>query len=361
MKKRGIIIIAVILVVAIAAFLIFNNTGKKPAGIGIALITDVGNIDDQSFNQGTWEGIVAYAEAEKLVKDVDYAYFRPSEDSDTARIEEITNAIEKGAKIVVLPGYLFDTAVVDLAAKNEGVMFLGVDLTPANNYTANINNIAYNEEIAGFCAGYAAVKDGYTKLGYLGGIDVPAVVRYGHGFVQGADAAAAEVGADVEVKYWYSGAFWPTDEIKAKMDSWYAEGTEVVFAAGGGILYSCLAAANEGNGLVIGVDTDQGYIDERIITSAYKLIPTAVQSALNKVKAANGVFPADLAGKTTLYGATEGAVGIPTAEGSWRFNTFTVEEYEAMFQKIVAGEIVISDDINNHPTTSDRVVADYQN
>ena len=353
--KKG---LALLLVVVLTLGL---SVSAMAEGIGIALVTDVGNIDDQSFNQGTWEGIVAYAEAEGLVKDTDYAYFRPSEDSDTARIEEITNAIEKGAKTVVLPGYLFDTAVVDMAAKYPEVMFLGVDLTPADNYTPNINNIAYKEEIAGFCAGYAAVKDGYTKLGYLGGIDVPAVVRYGHGYVQGADAAAAEVGANVEIKYWYSAAFWPTDEIKSKMDSWYAEGTEVVFACGGGILYSCLAAANEGNGLVIGVDTDQGYIDERIITSAYKLIPTAVQSAMTQLNEAGGIFPEALAGQTTLYGATEGAVGIPTAEDSWRFKTFTVEEYEAMFAKIVSGEIAINDDIDNHPATSDKVVVDYQN
>ena len=353
--KKG---IALLLTIVLMLGLSLSATAE---GISIALVTDVGNIDDQSFNQGTWEGVVAYAEAEGLVKDVDYAYYRPSEDSDSARVEAIVGAIEKGAKTVVLPGYLFDTAVVEMAATYPEVMFLGVDLTPADNYTPNVNNISYKEEIAGFCAGYAAVKDGYTKLGFLGGIDVPAVVRYGHGFVQGADVAAAEMGVDVEVKYWYSAAFWPTDEIKGKMDNWYAEGTEVVFACGGGILYSCLAAAEESNGLVIGVDADQSYINERIITSAFKLIPTAVKSALDQMKAADGVFPAELAGKTTSYGAVENAVGIPTAEDSWRMNTFTVEEYEAMFAKIVSGEIAISDDIDNHPATAANVVVEYQN
>ncbi len=354
MKKGIAVVLALILTLAL-------SVSALSEGISIALVTDVGNIDDQSFNQGTWEGVVAYAEANGLVKDTDYAYYRPSEDSDTARIEAITGAIEKGAKVVVLPGYLFDTAVVDMAGKNPDVMFLGVDLTPADNYTPNINNIAYNEEIAGFCAGYAAVKDGYTKLGFLGGIDVPAVVRYGHGFVQGADLAAQEMGVTASINYWYSAAFWPTDEIKAKMDSWYAGGTEVVFACGGGILYSCLAAAEEADGKVIGVDTDQAHIDARIITSAYKLIPTAVQSALTQLKEADGKFPETLAGKTTLYGAKEGAVGIPTAEASWRFTKFTVAEYEAMFAKIVAGEIAINDAIDTHPETSDKVTVDYQN
>ena len=355
MKKGLALILALVLVLSL-------SVSAMAEGIGIALVTDVGNIDDQSFNQGTWEGVVAYAEAEGLVKDTDYAYYRPSEDSDAARIESIVAAIEKGATTVVLPGYLFDAAVIEMAAKYPEVMFLGVDLTPSDAYTPNINNIAYKEEIAGFCAGYAAVKDGYTKLGFLGGIDVPAVVRYGHGYVQGADFAAQEIGAEVSVKYWYSAAFWPTDEIKAKMDSWYADGTEIVFSCGGGIYNSCLAAAQEAGGKkLIGVDTDQGYIDELIVTSAYKLIPTAVHSALDKLKAADGTFPEDLAGKTTNYGAAEGAVGIPTAEASWRFNTFTVAEYEAMFAKIVSGEIAISDDIDNHPATSETVTVDYQN
>ena len=140
MKKGLALILALVLVLSL-------SVSAMAEGIGIALVTDVGNIDDQSFNQGTWEGVVAYAEAEGLVKDTDYAYYRPSEDSDAARIESIVAAIEKGATTVVLPGYLFDTAVIEMAAKYPEVMFLGVDLTPSDAYTPNINNIAYKEEI----------------------------------------------------------------------------------------------------------------------------------------------------------------------------------------------------------------------
>jgi len=136
-----------------------------------------------------------------------------------------------------------------------------------------VHNILYREEQAGYLAGYAAVMDGYTKLGFLGGMAVPAVVRYGYGYVQGADAAAQKLGlapGSVEIKYWYSGVFAPNDDIKTKMSGWYTEGTEVVFACGGGIYLSATAAADAAGGKVIGVDVDQSAESPTIITSAMK-------------------------------------------------------------------------------------------
>ena len=352
MKKVVSILLALALVLSLSAT-------AMASGISYALVTDVGNIDDQSFNQGTWEGLVAFAQAKGLVENTDYAYYKPSEDSDDARVETITAAIEAGAKVVVLPGYLFNAAVMTAAEKYPEVMFLGVDLDP-ETYPANVTNIKFTEEVSGFLAGYATVKDGYTKLGYLGGIDVPAMIRYGFGFVQGADAAAKELGITVEMKYWYSAAFWPTDEIKAKMDSWYAEGTEIVFSAGGGILYSCLAAAEEGNGKVIGVDVDQAYVSDLIVTSAYKKLTVGVQNLLNQLDTNGGVWPEGVAGVNVHQGIKDGAVGLPTAETSWRFKTFTVEEYNDVFNKIADGTIVVNDAIDAAPATT-NVTVDYQN
>ena len=329
-------------------------------GITYALVTDVGNIDDQSFNQGTWEGLKAFAAEKSLTENVDYAYYKPSEDSDEARVETIKAAIDAGAKVVVLPGYLFDNAVATVSAEYPDVNFLGVDLDP-ETYTANVTNIKYTEEVSGYLAGYAIVKDGYTKLGFLGGINVPAVIRYGFGYVQGADAAAKELGVTVDIKYWYSGSFAPNDEIKAKMDSWYADGTQVVFACGGGILYSCIAAADEGNGKIIGVDTDQGYISDRIVTSAYKKLPVSVQNLLDRLDANGGKWPADIAGVNVHLGINEGAVGLPTEAASWRFAKFTVDEYNTVYDAIKAGTITISNDIATAPTTSASVTVDYQN
>ncbi|MEG0901726.1 MAG: BMP family ABC transporter substrate-binding protein, partial [Clostridia bacterium] len=209
-------------------------------------------------------------------------------------------------------------------------------------------------------AGYAAVKDGYTKLGFLGGIDVPSVIRYGFGFVQGADAAAKELGITVDMKYWYSAAFWPTDEIKGKMDSWYADGTEIVFSCGGGIFTSCLAAAEVGNGKVIGVDVDQAHISDLFVTSAYKNLTQGTSDLLKQLEANGGKWDASIAGSNVLLGVNENAVGIPTAEGSWRFNKFTVEEYNTIYEAIKAGTVTVSNDIENQPTVT-NVTVDYQN
>ena len=353
MKK----VVTILLALALALSL---GVTAMAEGISYALVTDVGNIDDQSFNQGTWEGVKGFATEKGLKENVDFAYYKPSEDSDDARLETIKAAIDAGAKVVVLPGYLFDAAVMTAAGQYPDVNFLAVDLDP-DSFPANVTNIKYTEEVSGYLAGYAAVKDGYTKLGFLGGINVPAVIRYGFGYIQGADAAAQELGVQVGIKYWYSGSFAPNDEIKAKMDSWYADGTEVVFACGGGILYSCIAAAEEGNGKIIGVDTDQGYISERIITSAYKLIPVSVQALLEKLDANQGKWPEDISGKNVKLGINEGAVGLPTAAESWRFSKFTVDEYNTVYEAIKAGTVTISDDITTNPTTSASVTVDYQN
>ncbi len=352
MKKVISILLALALVLAF-------SVSAVAEGITYALITDVGNIDDQSFNQGTWEGVVDFAQEQGLVEKTDYAYYRPSEDSDDARLESIKAAIDAGAKVIVLPGYLWDNAAVTAAAMYPDVSFLGVDLDP-ETYTPNVTNIKFTEQVSGYLAGYAAVKDGYTKLGFLGGIDVPAVIRYGFGYIMGADAAAKELGVTVDMKYWYSATFAPNDEIKAKMDSWYADGTQIVFSCGGGILYSCIAAAEEGNGKIIGVDLDQGYISERIVTSAYKKLRVATKNLLDMYVANGNAWPSDIAGVNVLQGINEGAVGLPTEEASWRFNTFTVDEYNVIYNQIKDGTLVISDDITAQPVTT-NVTVDYQN
>ncbi|MCE5343952.1 MAG: BMP family ABC transporter substrate-binding protein, partial [Eubacteriales bacterium] len=160
--------------------------------------------------------------------------------------------------------------------------------------------------------------------------------------------------------YWYSNTFAPNDEIKSKMGSWYADGTQVVFACGGGILYSCIAAAEEGNGKIIGVDLDQGYISDLIVTSAYKKLTVATKNLLDLYIANNKAWPADVAGVNVHQGIKDGAVGLPTEAASWRFNTFTVDEYNVVFNAIADGTIVISDDITAAPATT-NVTVDFQN
>ncbi|MCL1855808.1 MAG: BMP family ABC transporter substrate-binding protein [Clostridia bacterium] len=321
----------------------------------IALVTDVGNIDDRSFNQASWEGVVEYATA----NDVTYSYYKPSEDTNLAREETMREAIGKGAKVLVLPGFLFFESAAVIAKEFADVQILLIDTTPAEEGLQNIYSVLYQEEQSGFFAGYAAVKDGYKKLGYLGGMAVPAVVRYGHGYVMGAEYAAQEMGlTDVEIKYWYSGSFLPNDEIKIKMSGWATEGTEVVFACGGGIVWSALLAAEEADTVVIGVDVDQSSLDPRIITSAMKHLQKSVVDALTALYANGGTW-GELGGIVATLGAESGDVGIPTAPESWRLKNFTVDEYNAIFEKVMAGEIEISPDVENTPAVT-AVTVDYQ-
>ncbi len=341
--------------------------GEAPAGTltipenaYLALVTDVGNIDDKSFNQGAYEGMVAFAEA----NNIKYDYFRPSEDSTAARVETITTAIEEnGATVVVLPGFMFGEAIAAVQDQFPDVMFLALDVASGDlgeaAPSANVALITYQEEQAGYLAGYAAVKDGYTKLGFLGGMAVPAVIRYGYGFVQGADAAAKEMGITVDMKYWYGNTFGPNDDVKVKMDSWYSDGTEVVFACGGGIYLSAVAAADAAGGKVIGVDVDQSAESPLIVTSAMKELANSVGVALTALYENNGTWPAAYAGKQTVLGAAQGSVGLPTAADSWRLGTFTVDEYNALFEKLVSGEIVVSDATDTEPTVT-NVNVDYQ-
>ncbi len=332
----------------------------------LALITDVGNIDDKSFNEASWNGVKAYAEANGIT----YAYYRPSEDSTAAREETIGAAIDKGATVIVCPGYLFEEAIYDVQTKYPDVQFLLLDGEPHTadystyNTESNVHCILYKEEQSGYLAGYAAVMDGYTKLGFCGGMAVPAVVRYGYGFVQGADAAAQELGLAqdaVQINYWYSGGFAPTDDIRTKMDGWYTGGTEVVFACGGGIYLSVVAAAEAADAKVIGVDVDQSSVSPVIITSAFKDLANSVQQALQALYDNGKTWPADLAGVTSTLGAAEGCTGLPTSEDSWRLTAFTVDQYTAELQKVIDGTVTIDNSSDTETTPTVAVVSvDYQ-
>ena len=326
----------------------------------VAFVTDVGNIDDQSFNQYTWQGVQDFCSANSLNAN----YYRPTEDSDAARLEQMDNAVNDGAKAVVVAGYLFGSSIAEAQAKYPDVQFLALDVSTADlgdkAPTSNTALITYKEEQAGYLAGYAAVYDGYKELGFLGGMAVPAVIRYGYGFVQGADAAAKEIGAtDVNIKYWYSGGFAATDEVKNKMDGWYSEGTEVVFACGGPVCESCDAAAQANGGKMIGVDVDQSGRFDTVVTSAMKGLAESVNEALTDALNNGWKFTDAYAGKQAVLGAAENCVGLPMSTS--KFTKFTQEQYDTMYAAIVDGSLVIDDsfDVDVHPAVT-NVTVDYQ-
>ncbi|MBO7385613.1 MAG: BMP family ABC transporter substrate-binding protein, partial [Clostridia bacterium] len=220
------------------------------------------------------------------------------------------------------------------------------------------------EELCGYMAGYAAVKLGYKHLGFLGGMAVPAVIRYGYGFVQGADAAAAEMGlADVEVKYVYGNQFYGDADITAYMDTWYANGTQIVFACGGGIFTSAGEAAAKVGGKVIGVDVDQAptidalYGEGITVTSAMKGLAPTVATVLASIK--NGEFAG---GKVENLGlvSEDPAANFVQIAGSTQFaDGFTAEDYAALVAKMFAGEITVSNAIDAEPAVT-AVKVDYQ-
>jgi basic membrane protein A len=170
-----------------------TTEAPKPTGYEIALITDKGNIDDKSFNQGAWEGVVKFAEENNIT----HKYYKPEEASDAGYLAAIDLAVQGGAKTIVTPGFLFEVPVYTAQTKYPDVKFVLLDGAPhtADYATfkteANVASVMYAEEQSGYLAGYAAVQDGMTKLGFMGGMAVPAVQAFGYGYLQGAEAAAA--------------------------------------------------------------------------------------------------------------------------------------------------------------------------
>lgn len=340
-----------------------SEDAKSVEGEKIAMITDSGDITDESFNQITWETVCAYGDA----NNIEYEYYKPAEDTDEERINSIDLAISEGATVVVMPGFLFGPAIAEEQDLYPDVSFIAIDVTEGDitNLSgesvalgSNVYICSFQEEQAGYLAGYAAVKDGYTDLGFLGGIAVPAVIRYGFGFVQGINAAAEEMGVDVNVKYYYGGQFYGDDSITARMEGWYADGTQVVFACGGGIYTSAVDAAEVHDGKVIGVDVDQRpIIGDRCVTSAMKGLSSAVNSALDTYFAGNF---STIGGTSSQLGLTQGDyIGLPTEADSWGFTTFTVDEYETVLNGIKDGSISVSNDTENQPEVGSHVTVDY--
>ena len=260
-----------------------GDKGGK-GGYELALITDVGTIDDKSFNQGTWEGLEKYAKDNNLT----HKYYKPTEKSDEACMNAIDLAVKGGAKVIATPGFLFEYPIMEAQTKYPDVSFILVDAEPKDKdgnvqIEDNVMSIMYAEEQAGYLAGYAAVTEGYKNLGFMGGIAVPAVIRYGYGFIQGADAAAKDMGlkaGDIKMKYTYVGNFDASPENNAKAAAWYNEGTECIFACGGGVGNSVMKAAETADKVVIGVDVDQSVESETVITSAMKNLGDSIYGAL---------------------------------------------------------------------------------
>ena len=333
----------------------------------VAMITDYGDITDQSFNQTTYEGCKEFCEA----NGVEFKYYKPAGDSTAERVAMVDAAVADGYNVVVMPGYAFGETITQVADLYPDVKFIALDVSQGDlgdyQIPENVTCAVYQEELCGYMAGYAAVKLGYTKLGFLGGMAVPAVVRYGYGFVQGADAAATELGADVSVNYVYGNQFSGDADITAYMDTWYANGTEVVFACGGGIYISAAEAAAKVGGKVIGVDVDQAptidaYGEGMTVTSAMKGLAPTVKAILGELILKDNW--AEYAGKINTLGLVSGTdveanyVQIPYESTQWS-DTFTKDDYAALVAAMFDGTGTVSNNTETEPAVQ-TITVDYQ-
>ena len=384
MKK----ILTLLLVLAMALSLIACG-GEKAEEAGeaaykVAMVTDYGDITDQSFNQTTWEACREFGET----TGTEVKYYKPTTNDTAGRVASVELAIAEGYNVIVMPGYSFGGTVAEISATYPDIKFIALDVAKGDLleggvalkgesydynpdnwnltdyvYMDNVYCAIYKEELSGYMAGYAAVKMGYTKLGFVGGMAVPAVMRFGYGYVRGIDAAAAELGINVDVKYAYGNQFFGDADITAVMDTWYASGTEVVFACGGGIYTSAAEAAKKVGGKVIGVDSDQApvidaqYGEGMTITSAMKgLHPTTIDTLTDVV--INGNW-ANYAGNISALGLVSedpAANYVQLSESTQWCDAFTQEDYKAMVKGMFDGSIVVSDDISAEPATTNTTV-----
>ena len=368
----------------------------------VAMITDYGDITDQSFNQTTYEACKAFAEDNSI----EFSYFKPAGDNTADRVAMIEKAVDEGFNVIVMPGYAFGGAIVEAAPEFPDVKFIALDVaagdlletavakagesydyTPENwdlNKYVDMSNVycaVYQEELCGYMAGYAAVKLGYKNLGFLGGMAVPAVQRYGYGFVQGVDAAAAELGlTDVKVNYAYGNQFFGDADITAAMDTWYAGGTQVVFACGGGIYTSAVDAAKKVEGAkVIGVDVDQaGVIANYAAGEGADEATIEGYKALTVTSAMKGLYPAtfdtltdvivngnwekysakiDTLGLVSADDPTANYVQIPMESTQWADGKFTQDDYKALVKAMFDGTLTVSNDITKAAKDFATVIA----
>lgn len=386
-----------------------NSTDSNPNGqtenvVKVALVTDSGTLNDHNFNQTSWEAVNDWAVKnggghvkDQVVSDgkILTKYYQPTatggDFTTTERVAAIKAAADWGANFIVLPGYLFQPVVkqVQANAKYKDIHFLALDCVNQdsdNNYASydlksNVSMTQYHEEQAGFMAGYGAVKDGLTKLGFIGGMAVPAVVRYGYGYIQGAEKAAQEMNlADnaITMDYYYAGAFASTPEATTFASNWYNKGTQSIFACGGAVYNSVTAAlgglANKDGKSWIGVDTNQ-HADtsikpegtrEKLLTSAMKGLGESIKSALDDWKKNDYKnFSEKLAGKIENLGVNEDAVALPTPEatgdeGCWGFKTWTINDYKELVTKMKNGTVTVSDATDVKPTVK-KVAVTYAN
>lgn len=367
MKKMLIAFLATALVFFSLVFSLGALSSNREDEFKVAMVTDFSDVNDASFNQACYEGAKEWCSQ----YGIKFNYYKPSSISLAERVRSLKLAIDRGYDVILCPGFALGKAIREVAPNHPEVKFIGLDIAQSDFgddfvLTGNISVFNYHEEIAGYLAGYGAVKEGYRKLGYLGGMETAPVIRFGYGYLQGADAAAQELKTNIDIQHVYGGQFFGDSEIHMHIDGWYkANHTEIVFACGGSIYTSVALAAKENKKYMIGVDSDQSPIIDRdygegiCITSAMKNIKQTVITKLEEL------YKYDIweegiryLGLISSEDPTLNYVQLPM--DTWRMKNFTIEDYKSLVADIINGIKIVSSDIDDKPTLSEYTKVNYE-
>ena len=330
-----------------------GTTTNGEAKIKVGMMTDSGTIDDKSFNQGTWEGIERYKEENGTIET---QYIKPGGEATQDYLEAADNLLAKGNELIIAPGFKFEEAIGKLQAENPETKFVILDGEPKGGVAENSVAIYFAEQEAGFLAGIAAALETKTgKVGFIGGMVIPAVQKFGYGFVTGVAYANANLGTNVEVAdYLYNGTFYDVQGGQAQAGGMYDKGIDIIFVAAGGVGNGVIAEgkvrAEAGDDVyVIGVDVDQyedGIISDGssvILTSAIKRIDNAAYDKIDEL--VNGTFTG---GQVITMDAKNDGVGLPAENPN--LSEATQQAADEAFELIKNGTIVV-------PTELDEVTA----
>ena len=369
MKKM---LIALLVTASVFLTLVFTIglTGRsKGDEFKVAMITDFSDVNDGSFNQACYEGAKEWS---RRHDNVVFNYYKPASISPAERIKSMRLAIDRGYKVILCPGFALGEPISVVAPEHPDVQFIGLDISSVALYD-NVTIYNYHEEIAGYLAGYAVVKEGYNKLGFLGGQEYESIDRYLYGYIQGADKAAQELDEHIDIDYVYGNKFYGTPEIYNYIDQWYKNGTEIVFSCGGSIYTSVALAAKENDGKMIGVDSDQAPIVDRdyapgvCITSAMKMINKTVMDKLemcyNKIPLEGGM---QNLGLIDAENVENNYVQLPLS--SWeksseeegpRMKNFTFDDYKNLVKYLVANPEAVSPKMDPKTFVSEYTTVTY--
>ena len=358
MKKKWFIfaILSVFLILILIVLYNYSNTQKQnklkakinaDGSAEIAMLIDVGDIDDESFNKGVYDAIVEFGNENNKT----YNYYVPEEKSDYAVVDSIENAIKLGARVIVAPGYWFKRPIDLVQNKYKDIKFILIDTTPYSEVKKmekigeNVFAILFSEQEGGYLAGYAMVMEGFENIGFMGGMQSPSVENFGYGYIQGINDAAKEKGLEkksIKLKYMYLGGFEENAEYEYIASSWFAGDTQVIFASAGQAGISVMKAAKKyKDKYVVGVDIDQSSQSNTVITSVVKNSKRAVYDQLKNIY--DDKFEG---GKYVTYGINDGYIYLEM--GNSRFKKFSKEQYDKLVKEMSEGKIKVKSINSKH-------------